>query len=137
MPNEEKGTSLMLVECEDCKIKFEIFGDKNTVAHKKEFKIGDESIFLTYYDCPKCGRRHFVQVDNATSLSKLNEVKKQFVKLAIAKKKDKEISKKQSARFNNAREDLSKYRIKLMKKYSNKFVCDMETNTTFELRFSV
>lgn len=133
----EEKKSLMLVECEDCKAKFEIFGDTSKVNHKKEFKIDDKSIYLTYYDCPKCGRRHFVQIDNDISLSKLNNVKNQFVRLASAKKKDKEISKKQSARFKNARKDLSDYRIKLMKQYSNKFVYDVEAHATFELRFSV
>ena len=136
MLNEEKGNPLMLVECEDCKAKFEL-GDTSLVKHKEEFKVEGKSIFLTYYDCPKCGRRHFVQIDNYISLSKLNDVKNQFVRLAIAKKKGKEISQKQSARFKNARKDLSDYRMKLMKQYSNKFVYNNETHTTFELRFSI
>ena len=134
---EGKENPSMLVECEDCKTKFEIFGNTSIVNHKKEFKIGDKSIFLTYYDCPKCGRRHFVQIDNDISLSKLNNVKNQFVRLASAKKKGKEILEEQSARFKGARKALSDYRMKLMRQYSNKFVCDIETNTTFELRFSV
>lgn len=129
----------MLVECEDCKQKFEIASgeDVNKVTHKKEFKIGDKSIFLTYYDCPKCGRRHFVQIDDDVSLSKLRNVKSQFINLASAKKKGKEIPEKQSAKFKKARQDLSNYRMKLMKKYSNKFVCDIEAGTIFELRFSI
>ena len=71
------------------------------------------------------------------SLKKLNETKHQFVALAIAKKKGKEVSKKQSAKFKKAREDLSNYRINLMKQYSNESVYDDETKTYFELRFLI
>ena len=129
----------MLAECEGCKQKFEIASDEdvNNITHKKEFKVEGKSIFLTYYDCPKCGRRHFVQIDNDVSLSKLNNVKKQFARLVIAKKKGKEISEKQSAKFKNARQDLSYYRMVLMKQYSNKVVYDAEAHENFELRFSI
>lgn len=125
----------MVTECVDCKQKFEIT-NKNT-THKKKYKIEGQSIFLTYYDCPSCGRRHYVQIDDEVSLRKLNETKRQFVTLAIAKKKGKEVSKKQLAKFKKARQDLSDYRINLMREYSGKFVHDAEISTTFELRFLI
>ena len=105
----DRETMSLLVECEDCKEKFRITtGDAaNTVTHKKEFNVNGQSIFLTYYDCPKCGRRHYVQIDNATSLNKLKEVSRQFVKLSVLKKKGKDIPQKQSAKFKKARQNLS------------------------------
>ena len=129
----------LMVECEYCKQKFEIASSEaeHSVTHKKEFNVNGQSIFLTYYDCPKCGRRHYVQIDDATSLNKLKEVSRQFVKLAVLKKKDKEIPQKQSAKFKKARQNLSDYRMNLMKEYTGKLLHDNETDSDFELRFSV
>ena len=124
-----------MVECEDCKSKFEISSDR--VNYKKEFNVNGKSIFLTYYDCPSCGRRHFVQIDDAMSLSKLREAKSMFIRLSIAREKGKDIPQKQSAKFKKARKNLSEYRIKLMKEYSNKLIHDSESNSDFILRFSI
>lgn len=134
----EKAMSL-LVECEECKHKFEISSGENSnqVNHKKEFNINGKSIFLTYYDCPSCGRRHYVQIDDVTSLNKLKEVSKQFIKLSVAKNKGKEIPKKQLAKFKKARQHLSDYRMNLMKEYTGKSIHDDETDSNFVLRFSV
>lgn len=125
----------MFVECEDCKQKFNVSSGE-AVNHKKEFKISDKSIFLTYYDCPSCGRRHYVQIDDAISLNKLTEVRKMFVKLSIAKKEDKEISKKQLEKFKKARNNLSRYRTNLMKEYTGKSIID-ESGKECILRFSI
>lgn len=129
----------LMVECEGCKQKFEITSGEaaHSVTHKKEFNVNGQSIFLTYYDCPKCGRRHYVQIDDATSLYKLKEVSRQFVKLAVLKKRGKEIPQKQSAKFKKARQNLSDYRMNLMKEYTGKLLHDNETDSDFVLRFSV
>ena len=129
----------LIFECEDCKQKFPIIQDQahNSLTHKKEYKSNGQSIFLTYYDCPNCGRRHYVQIDDATSLSRLKEVKNMFIKLSVAKKKGKEIPQKQSAKFKKARQYLSDYRMNLMKEYTGKLIHDNETDSDFVLRFSV
>ena len=129
----------LMVECEDCKQKFEITSGEaaHSVTHKKEFNVNGQSIFLTYYDCPSCGRRHYVQIDDKTSLNKLREVSQQFVKLSVAKKKGKTIPQKQSAKFKKARQYLSYYRMNLMKQYTGKLIHDNETDSDFVLRFSV
>lgn len=139
MSKIDRETMSLLVECEDCKTKFYISSDQtiNSITHKKEFSINGQSIFLTYYDCPSCGRRHFVQIDDAISLNKLNEVSKQFAKLIAAKRKGKDISQKQSAKFKKARQNLSDYRMNLMKEYTGKLLHDNETDSDFELKFSV
>lgn len=139
MSTIDKETMSLLVECEDCKMKFRISAGEavNAVTHKKEFNVNGQSIFLTYYDCPSCGRRHYVQIDDKTSLNKLREVSQQFVKLSIAKKRGKDIPQKQSAKFKKARQNLSDYRMNLMKEYTGKLIHDNETDSDFELRFSV
>lgn len=126
----------MFVECEDCKHKFEVFSNEEIVKYKKEFDINGKSIFLTYYDCPSCGRRHFVQIDDNVSLSKYNKVKKMFVEMAVAKRKGKKISEKQQEKFKKARKNLSDYRMKLMKEYTGKSIIDEDGNS-FVLRFSI
>lgn len=129
----------LMVECEDCKEKFEITsGDAaKSVTHKKKFEVNGQSIFLTYYDCPSCGRRHYVQIDNSTSLVKLREVTSMFTKMSIAKKNGKQVSEKQLAKFKKTRQNLSDYRTKLMKEYTGKSIHNDETDSDFVLRFSV
>lgn len=136
-----KEGMLLLVECEDCKHRFEI-GESDKVkaakvTHKRKFIVKGKSIFLTYYDCPSCGRRHFVQIDDEVSIQKSNKVKSMFIKLSVAKKKEEKIPEKQLVKFKKTRQDLSDYRIKLMKDYTDKSIHDDETDSDFVLRFSI
>jgi len=128
----------LMFECEDCKQKFPVTQDQapNSLTHKKEFKVNGQSIFLTYYDCPHCGKRHFVQIDDVSSLQELTNVSREFCRLAAMKRKDKIISKKQSDKFMKSRQHLSDYRMTLMKEFTGKTVVD-ETGASYELRFSV
>lgn len=128
----------LMFECEDCKQKFPVTQDQasNSLTHKKEYKSNGQSIFLTYYDCPHCGRRHFVQIDDANSLQELVRVTNEFKSLAIKCQKDKTISKKQSDKFKKSRQHLSDYRMNLMKEFTGKIAVD-ETGVEYTLRFSV
>lgn len=131
MANE--GLSMM-AHCEKCEKMFEVNGAN---VKNREFNINGQSISLTYYDCPNCNHRHFVQIDDTKSKQMLVGVSVTFAKFAAAKKKGKTISKKQSERFKKARQNLSDYRTALMKEFTGKLVYDSETGTEFELRFSV
>lgn len=139
MSENEIKTLTLMVECEECKHKFPISSNAaaNSLNNKKEFKIDGKSIFLTYYDCPSCGRRHFVQIDDDFSLDKLRDVTNQFAKLTVMKRSGKDVPKKQSSKFKKARQHLSDYRIKLMKDYTGKLIHDNDTDKDFVLRFSV
>ena len=132
----ENGMSL-LVECEDCRNKFEVNVNNKTMTFKKKFDVNGQTIFLSYYICPECGRYHYVQIDNQSTLNELKDVKRQFIKLAVAKKKGKMVPQKQSAKFKKSREHLAHSRNELMKQYTGKLIHDSETDTDFELRFSV
>lgn len=124
----------MMAHCEKCEKMFEVNGEN---VKNREFNINGQSISLTYYDCPTCSHRHFVQIDDTKSKQMLVGVSVTFAKFAAAKKKGKMISKKQSERFKKARQNLSDYRTTLMKEFTGKLVYDSETGTEFELRFSV
>lgn len=128
----------MMFECENCKKHFPVSIEQapNSLKHKKEFKVNEQSIFLTYYDCPDCGKRHFVQIDDEKSLQMLTKNKADFIKLSAIKSKGKRISKKQSENFKKARQDLAEYRMNLMKEFTGKHAFD-ETGIEYVLRFSI
>lgn len=134
-----RETMSLLVECEDCKEKFRIASGNavNAVTHKKKFNVNGQSIYLTYYDCPKCGRRHLVQIDSNYTLDILKSVTKQFAKLSAMKRQGKHIPQKQSDKFKRARQHLAESRTNLMKKYTGVSVHDEATDSDFVLRFSV
>ncbi len=128
----------LMFECEDCKKKFPVSQEHapNSLTHKKEFKSNGQSIFLTYYDCPHCGKRHFVQIDDIASLQELVRITGEFRSLMAARQKGKTISKKQSEKFKKSRQHLSDYRMNLMKEFTGKLAMD-ETGIEYVLRFSV
>lgn len=132
----ENGMSL-LVECEDCRDKFEINSKNWTMHFKRKYEINGQTIFLSYYDCPKCNRRHYVQIDTIQTLQELKEIERMFIKLSVAKKKGKQPPQSQSAKFKKAREHLAQSRIDLMKQFTGKLVHDSETDTDIILEFSV
>lgn len=143
--NHQAPFTQLTVECEDCKQRFEVYSacssedvGKVSLNYNKEFKVHNgKSIFLTYFDCPSCGRRHYVQIDNATSIDKLNKVKKMFIELSVMKHKGKEIPKKQLVKFKKARQHLSDYRMILMKEYTGKLIRSNDTEPYSVLRFSI
>ena len=128
----------LMLECEDCKQKFPVIQDQasNSLTHKKEYKSNGQSIFLTYYDCPYCGKRHFAQIDDTSSMQELVRVTNEFKSLMIKRQKGKTISKKQSDKFKKSRQHLSDYRINLMKEFTGKIAVD-ETGVEYILRFSI
>ena len=128
-----EGLNIM-AHCESCEKVFEV---NYSNIKNREFDVNGRSIFLTYYDCPSCGRRHFVQIDDAKSKQMLVGVSVKFAKMAAMKNKGKSIPKKQSEKFKKTRQNLSDYRMTLMKEFTGKLVHDSEAGTDFELRFSV
>lgn len=127
----------LMFECEVCKKIFPVSNEQtpNSLTHKKEYIINNKKIFLTYYDCPYCGKRHFVQIDDENSLQQLTKVKKQFISFAAMRKKDKIISKRQSEDFKKARQNLSVYRTNLMKEFTGKILTD-NSGMKYILRFT-
>lgn len=128
----------LIFECEDCKKKFPVTQDQapNSLTHKKEFVSNGQSIFLTYYDCPHCGKRHFVQIDDTSSLQELVRVTNEFKSLMIKRQRGKTVSKKQSDKFKKSRQHLSDYRMNLMKQFTGKLATD-ETGAEYVLRFNI
>lgn len=125
----------LLVECEECHEKFTI--RSHWVTHNKEYHVKGQSIFLTYYDCPSCGRRHFVQIDDNRTLEILKVNRRMFTKLAAKRTMDKAIPKSQSDKYKKQTKHLRNCRMELMKEFTGVMLHDDETDTSFELRFSI
>lgn len=124
-----------IVECKDCKHKFLITA--GNVVSEKEFKTKDEqSIYITYFDCPKCQERHYVQVDDQTSLELKTKCLDMFQKLAKLKIAEKKIPKQQRKEFDKSRKKLSDLRFELMKTYNDSIVTDTETGADVHINFT-
>lgn len=129
----------VMAECEECMSTFKL-SSKDTevqIRHKREYKINGRPIFLTYYDCPNCKKRHFVQIDDKRTLELLKKNRTLFGKLAAKTRDDKEIPKKQSDKYKKQIKYLSNYRMELMKEFTGVMLHDDETDTNIKLRFSV
>lgn len=135
-PNNLQSNGIgIIAECEDCKNKFELSG---TNLVRKKFLFEEQVIFLSFYDCPSCGKRHYAQIDNVKTLEQLKDVTKQMHKLANYKKCGNQVPQKQSAKFKKTREHLAQSRNNLMKEFTGKNVIDAESGIeVFDLRFSV
>lgn len=104
-----------MAECAGCKTKFQV--DASNVA-KKEFEAQDGNrVWITYYDCPECGRRHYVQIDDQNTNGVLVGLTKQMGKIAARKKKGLRVSQKQRTDFEETKRHLTELRIELMKRY--------------------
>lgn len=135
------GLSMLSTKCVECGVGFQLCNNSISNAamihHKVKYEVNGQSIFLTYYDCPKCGRRHFAQIDTNKTLTELKSVERQFVEMAAAKTQGKKIRRKQTEKFTRSRQYLTVLRNDLMKRYTGAVVADPETGAEYELRFTV
>lgn len=134
----EKSKNLLSIqaECEDCKNNFTV--NANNLVYQKEFydiEFGNQ-IFLTYYDCPKCGRRHFVQVDDTSTINLSVRTKGQFKKMAKKQINTGKVTQNQNESLKYVREQTRLGRENLMQCYQGREVKDKDGNS-YELRFSV
>lgn len=126
-----------LFECEDCGTKFYLGGSGVHVKYGVPFKAKDgRSIFITYYDCPKCDRRHYVQIDDTRSNQMKKEVSMMFRKLSKKRLNFKDIPKKQNEKFKKLNNTLENYRFELKKEFNNKTIISTD-NIEVEVHFSM
>ena len=125
-----------VVVCDNCKEKFIITVD--SLVSEKEFKDKDGNrVFLTYFDCPHCKQRYYVQADNQMSIVLKEECLDLFRNLAKLKLAKKKIPNKQQNKFKRIREKLASERLELMKRFNETYVTDTETGLEVFVKFSV
>lgn len=121
------------VQCAECKSTLEL-GPNEVLKTKIEMPNG-KSIWLTYFDCPKCGHRHFAQIDDVRTQMLLSDLTKVLAATAKAKKQGHSV-KKQSAKYHRINRDLSAIRNDLEKEYSGAVVCLPDRQMPYELEFT-
>lgn len=127
-----------LFECEDCHARFTI-GEGGADLHCNVPYVTTEyrwSIFLTYYDCPKCGRRHYVQIDDTRSLELKQKASSMFVKLSKKRLDFKDIPKEHNEEFKKLNRRLENYRLKLKERFNGQVFIGQD-NSKVEVHFSV
>lgn len=131
-----QGTMTAKVECKKCKSIFTI-GPGNITFDKMYEDENGRSIFLTYFDCPDCQERHYVQVDNQQSREVKKKTQRMFAQLSVMRNKNKPIPRQQQNKFNKLRKNLNDRRFELMKQYDGSTVTDTETGDKIELNFTI
>lgn len=127
-----------LFECEDCGLKFYLGKDGVVVRYEVPFivKKDGRSIFVTYYDCPECDRRHYVQIDDACSNQMKKETSMMFRKLSKKRINFEDIPKKQNEKFKKLNKKLEDYRFELKKELNNQIIIS-ENGSEIEVHFSM
>lgn len=126
-----------LFECEDCGTKFYLGTNGVEVKYGVPFTTRDgRSIFITYYDCPKCDRRHYVQIDDTRSNQMKKETSVMFRKLSKKRLNFKDIPKKQNEKFKKLNNALENYRFELKKEFNGQIVMAAD-GTEVEVHFSM
>lgn len=131
-----QGTMTAKVECKNCKSVFTI-GPGNITFDKMYEDENGRSIFLTYFDCPDCQERHYVQIDNQQSREVKKKTQRMFAQLSVMRNKNKPIPRQQQNKFNKLRKNLNDRRFELMKQYDGSTVTDTETGDKIELNFTI
>ena len=92
-----------------------------------------EEYRVLYFNCIKCKSRVVVQLDDATSLQKLEQCKILMRKVMRLKRKGKTPGKKLLDDFEKGRKDLSEYRKKLNQELTSKVLVDNKTGEIYEV----
>lgn len=129
----------ILAECRECGSRFGVSPESGTTHFRQEYVSEDgRSILLTYYDCPKCGKRHFAQIDTVHSLAILSDVTKSFAQLAAARRKGRKVVPATwRKRYEKQKGHLDRCRKRLMREWTGKRVLEVGTGVEYVLEFSV
>ena len=121
--------------CEDCKEKFKV--NSETIS-KTTFKTNDGKIVdVVHYECPKCGRVHYVQIDDENT-KRLLENSKVVMKQAMVYYFRKQTPpKKIKTKLEKIKKKISSARLQLMKDYNNTVFVDLRSKEEVNMHFSL
>lgn len=126
-----------IFQCEDCGIKFRLGKYAFDVSYNSKYTAKDgRLIWLTYYDCPKCGKRHYVQIDDVRSNQMKKEVTVMFCRLSKKRLNFKDIPKSQNEKFKKLNKLLEDYRFGLKKEFNGQKLFN-ENGEEVEVYFSM
>lgn len=114
----------LVIKCIKCGFANSITQYSVLIKHKVPYTCDGEKIYLTYFDCTECGKRHFVQIDDDNTNALYLRCYKYMVKLSEADRKRKSIKNKDRLNFKELRKKLNRDRLELIKKYNGREVID-------------
>ena len=117
---------LIKIECSNLECKNEVTVSSANLHRGKFMDNSGKTIWLTYFDCPECGKRHYVQIDDMHTNAMLEDIKRLSARFAVLKRKDKQVPQKQSDKFKKLRTKLKTMRSKLEKEYNGKALKDSD-----------
>lgn len=126
----------VIITCKNCKAPNNVSQGVDVIHHKVPFTCKGEKIYLTYFDCKECGTRHFVQIDNDSTLDKYKKCYGYMIRLSLNKRNNKPIKQSSSNEFKNMRAKLSTERIELARKYHGMTVYD-EQNVPHKFELTI
>lgn len=124
------------IECKECKTMVDVTKDKVSFNVPFKDKTG-QTILLTYFDCPVCHTRHYVQIDDRRTSELRKDATKLTARAFSKRSKGKQIPQKQNDKLKKQRRQLSMLRDELMQKYEGSTVTNTITGEEVELHFSV
>lgn len=136
MPEEVTKGLNFKIKCKECNSLVDITQQRTTFNIPHKDKNG-QSILLTYFDCPVCQARHFVQADSRQTSELRKSVSTLAVRSMAAKRKGKIIPEKQRLKFNKQKDKLKALRYDLMKEWEGKTVTNTITGEEVELHFTI
>lgn len=118
------------IKCNNCDSFINLSVNSDIIKHKVKHVCEGDVIYLTYFDCPTCGKRFYVQIDNDSTLMKYKQCYSLMVKLSVNRKQHKPVNHNKSGKFKDLRAKLSAERFELARKYYGKMVCDEHNNVS-------
>ena len=126
----------VIITCKNCKALNNVSQGFDVIHHKIPFTCKGDKIYLTYFDCKECGTRHFVQIDNDSTLDKYKKCYGYMVRLSLSKRNNKPIKQSSSNEFKNMRAKLGTERIELARKYHGMMVYN-EQNVPYKFELTI
>ena len=135
---EKEKLNSFSVRCHECGYTLPVKSGMSSFKYGAEYKDKDgQSIWLTYFDCPSCCKRHYVQIDDSTSKEYLQKATSMFNRYAAMRKRGCMPTKRQIARLDNIKSRLSSIRLELTQKYSDKELYNVSDCKWESIKFSV
>lgn len=121
------------LRCRKCKSQVSLSSD---VIQSGTFVVDDSNeYYLTYFECPKCGTRHFVQADSKDTRQRLQRLTRLMGTAAMAKSINKLPSLKLQRQIETNRRYLRKDREALQEYLTGKSLTDVY-GVAWEVRFA-
>ena len=121
--------------CENCSFKIKV--NKSTVETTTFMTYDNEIVYVIWYKCPKCGRVHYIQIDNDNTKKILEYSKDILKKVMVYNSKYQTPPKKLKNKLDKVRKKLTNSRIELMKKYNKTVFKDLQTREEVVVSFSL